>query len=210
MIYRGPSFLTVVRFGSTPAPNLPLFLSVSWTGDEHWEREILCWQEGGRGRAWSWIIEPQETLVLYKSLNPLWKLHTVSLFCFTQVLLLYTVYYASNSLRWPPYYLKIFILLLSLFLTLLYIHLLLNPFFSYFCYGYLYSLLFITVPCTFMLFLLQCIVTVHILPLLLSSFSFRTSNIKGTVSREGYFLEGLNILISIFCVWFYIITGCFL
>jgi hypothetical protein len=27
-------------------------------------------------------------------------------------------------------------------------------------------------------------------------------NIKGTVLRDGYFLKGLNILISTFCVWF--------
>ncbi len=68
MNYRGPSFLVVVWFGSSPNP-YPLPLpSVSSTCDtqEDWERETTCWQEtrGGDGggaklcdgeKAWSSI-----------------------------------------------------------------------------------------------------------------------------------------------------------
>ncbi len=58
MIYRGPGFLAVVWFGSSPS------LPSSSTGDTQadWERETAGWGGGG-GR---------ESLVLYKSFNNLW------------------------------------------------------------------------------------------------------------------------------------------
>ncbi len=56
-IYRGPSFLAVLWFGSTPAPSLP-------PTQEDCEREADG--RGRRGRAWSRIIWPQESLALCK------------------------------------------------------------------------------------------------------------------------------------------------
>jgi hypothetical protein len=69
MIYRGPGFLAILWFGSSPPP-LP---SVSSTGDtqEDWEKKPTWWQKGG-GRGRSRIIRPQESLVLFKSFNTLW------------------------------------------------------------------------------------------------------------------------------------------
>jgi hypothetical protein len=68
MIYRGPSFLAVVYdLAPRPTPS-HLFsncLSFSVVGPAYW-------QERGRGRAWSRIIRPQESLALYQSFNPLW------------------------------------------------------------------------------------------------------------------------------------------
>ncbi len=66
IIYRGPNFLAVVWFGSTPAPSPPLPSAncLSCT-------VFLCvacpayWRE--RGRTWSRIIPPRESLGLYKS-----------------------------------------------------------------------------------------------------------------------------------------------
>jgi hypothetical protein len=61
------------RFGSTPA--LPPS-SISKQDQRHKGRlrkRDVCWREKGKGRAWSRIIRPQESLVLYKSFNPLWS-----------------------------------------------------------------------------------------------------------------------------------------
>ncbi len=56
MIYRGPDFLTVVRFGSSPPSPL---LSLRSTGDTgSWERKKTCQRERGWGR--SQTIRPQE------------------------------------------------------------------------------------------------------------------------------------------------------
>jgi hypothetical protein len=74
IIYRGPGFLVVVWFGSTPAPFLPpptpfpsatclscsVFLFV--IGRAYW---------GRGGWAWSRMMQPQEFLALYKSFNAL-------------------------------------------------------------------------------------------------------------------------------------------
>ncbi len=60
MIYRGPSFLAVVWFGSSPTP-FPLS-----------RLQGVCLSERGEGGwAWSQILRPQEYLVLYKSFNTL-------------------------------------------------------------------------------------------------------------------------------------------
>ncbi len=74
MIYRGPCFLAVICFGSSPNPFSP-FPSVSSTGDtqEDWERETSCWRERRRaGERVSRIIWSQESLVLYEPFNILW------------------------------------------------------------------------------------------------------------------------------------------
>jgi hypothetical protein len=70
MIYRGPGFLAVVWFGSTPTsfPPLPSPTCFSFS-------VLLCvaspayW--GERGRAWSRIIRPQKSWALYKWFNTL-------------------------------------------------------------------------------------------------------------------------------------------
>jgi hypothetical protein len=73
MIYRGPSFLSVLCFGSTPAPSpppLPTANCVSFS-------VFLCvagpayWPARG-GRVGSRIIRMQESFVLYKLFNTLW------------------------------------------------------------------------------------------------------------------------------------------
>ncbi len=70
MIYRGPGSLAVVWFGSTPTPSpvskLPLFLSLPMC-----RRSSLLTEEG-RGWMWRRIIQPQESLALYKSFYNLW------------------------------------------------------------------------------------------------------------------------------------------
>ncbi len=59
------SYGRMIRIHPLPPPPHP---SVSWTGGTH----TICWWDGGRrGRAWSRIIRPQESLVLYKLFNPL-------------------------------------------------------------------------------------------------------------------------------------------
>ncbi len=69
MIYRGPCFLAVVWFGSSPPPPpSPPLPSGSSTGDtqEDWERGVGVegeWVGWGRSQ----IIRPQESVVLYKS-----------------------------------------------------------------------------------------------------------------------------------------------
>ncbi len=72
MIYRGPGFLAVKWFASSPAPPPPNSLpSVSSTGDtqEDWERETTCWRERGGGGGWG---ATAKRLVKYKSFNILW------------------------------------------------------------------------------------------------------------------------------------------
>ncbi len=70
MIYRGPSFLAVVWFGSSPTPSTHL---PSGDTQEDWEKETTCWRERG-GKVWarSRTIRPQDCLVLYKLFNTLW------------------------------------------------------------------------------------------------------------------------------------------
>jgi hypothetical protein len=78
MIYRGPGFLTVVWFGSspTPHPSPPSLLSESLTGviQEDRDRETTCWRERGMKGVG---LEPNHTtarsLVLYKSFTTLWR-----------------------------------------------------------------------------------------------------------------------------------------
>ncbi len=74
MIYRGPGFLAVVKFGSKPTPYPPSPVSKL---DRRHEGRLqmrgnLLMEEGGRGLAWSRIPRPQESLSLYKSFNPVW------------------------------------------------------------------------------------------------------------------------------------------
>ncbi len=45
MIYRGPGFLAVVWFGSSPTSSPPPFPSVCSNGDTDWERVTTCWRE---------------------------------------------------------------------------------------------------------------------------------------------------------------------
>jgi hypothetical protein len=71
MFYRGPGFVAVVWFGSSPPPpppspgsKLSLFLSLpvcSWSS--------LLSGEGAMGRAMIQIIQPRGSLALYKSCN---------------------------------------------------------------------------------------------------------------------------------------------
>ncbi len=73
IIYRGPGFLAVLWFGSSPTPSNPPLPSVCWTGDTQGlrNRDNLLTEEGeGKGMR-SQIIWLQESLVLYKSLNTL-------------------------------------------------------------------------------------------------------------------------------------------
>ncbi len=81
MKYRGPDFLAVVWFGSSPPPPLP---SVSSTGgtQEDWERETTCWrqrEEGGK------IKQPQESLALYKWFNTLCCAYTHTCYLYSTV-----------------------------------------------------------------------------------------------------------------------------
>ncbi len=64
MIFRGPGFLAVICFGSTPT-SFSVFLCVA--GRAYWQ-EI-----GGRGWVGSRIIRPEESPALYKSLNNIWS-----------------------------------------------------------------------------------------------------------------------------------------
>ncbi len=72
MIYRGPGFLAVVWFGSSPTPFPPhvsLSQSSCVTTVEHTDRR------GGGGRGWarSQVMRPRKILAL-KSFNTLWRL----------------------------------------------------------------------------------------------------------------------------------------
>ncbi len=89
----------MIRLHARPLP--PPLTSVSWTGhtQEDWERETICWREWGRGRAWSRIIRPKESLVLYESFNPL------------RVSVLYT--YIFPYLFFPQCFLANYVLILS-------------------------------------------------------------------------------------------------
>jgi hypothetical protein len=68
MIYKGPGFLAVARFGSSPTPSPPPLISLLSVSDtqEDWERESTCWWKRGWGR--SQIIRRRESLVLYKKI----------------------------------------------------------------------------------------------------------------------------------------------
>jgi hypothetical protein len=67
MIYKGPGFLAVVWYGSSPAP-FPLLTFVNSTGDkeEDWERETICWQKRGGGWQGEKPNHTTASLVLYK------------------------------------------------------------------------------------------------------------------------------------------------
>ena len=72
--YRGPDFLAVVGFGSSPPPLPPPLSPVNKLDGRHkWRlRETTCWRESeGRGWTRSRIIRPRESLVLCKSFNTL-------------------------------------------------------------------------------------------------------------------------------------------
>ncbi len=73
MIYRGPGFLAVVRFGSSPTL-LPHLSSVSSTATHRkTEKEKTCCQERGeRGGRGAESYDRKKVLVLYKSFNTLW------------------------------------------------------------------------------------------------------------------------------------------
>jgi hypothetical protein len=80
MICRGKGFLVVLIFGSSPTLSLPHLPSVSLTGDtkEDWERETAWWREKVNGQEMGYrsrIIQLQESLILYKSLNTLCSTH---------------------------------------------------------------------------------------------------------------------------------------
>jgi hypothetical protein len=70
MIYRGPGFRSS---DSAPRPPPPLSkLDRCHTGRLGKRGSLLSRETGGRGWAWSRIIRPQESLVLYKSFKTLW------------------------------------------------------------------------------------------------------------------------------------------
>ncbi len=72
LIYRGPGFLAVEWFGSTPTPLSPCHVSKLDRRHTRLLRKRLNLLTGGqRGWAWGRIIRPLESLVLYKSFNPL-------------------------------------------------------------------------------------------------------------------------------------------
>ncbi len=68
MVYKGPGFLAVVWFGSSPtsSPVSKLSLFLSLPPRAHWRERVE------RGWARSRIIQPWESLVLYKLFNTLW------------------------------------------------------------------------------------------------------------------------------------------
>ncbi len=77
--FKGPSFLAVEWFGSVPTPSPPSpfrKLDRRHTGRLRKRDNLLKgWGGGGEG-AGSRIIRPQESLVLYKSFNPLCSTYT--------------------------------------------------------------------------------------------------------------------------------------
>ncbi len=82
IIYRGPSFLVVVWFGSMPALSPVSKLNRRHTGRLRKRDNLLTGEGGGweSGRALSRIIRTEESLVLYKSFNTLWQLELVLVF----------------------------------------------------------------------------------------------------------------------------------
>ena len=75
MIYRGPWFLAIVWFGSSLTAHPSTVSKVGWrhTGRLKKSDNLLTWKREGRGRERSRIIQSQESLVLYKSFNALWR-----------------------------------------------------------------------------------------------------------------------------------------
>jgi hypothetical protein len=74
MIYRGPGFLAVVRFGSSLAPALPVSkLDPRLTGRLR-KRDNVMRGEEGKGWARSRIILPQEVLYKVVKLRAMGKL----------------------------------------------------------------------------------------------------------------------------------------
>ncbi len=66
-IYRGPGFLAVIWFGSTPNPHPPVSKLHRRHKTTEKERQLAD-GKGGRGRP------PHESLTIYRSFNPLWGL----------------------------------------------------------------------------------------------------------------------------------------
>ncbi len=66
MIYRGPDFLAVLWFGSSPVIKMSLFLSLPVC-----RRSSLRRERGWKGLERSQIIRRRESLVIYKSFNTL-------------------------------------------------------------------------------------------------------------------------------------------
>jgi hypothetical protein len=64
----------MIRLHTRPLPSSPV--SISWTGRLRKKDNLQRLKRGG-GRAWSRIIRPKESLVLYKSFNPLWRRHSL-------------------------------------------------------------------------------------------------------------------------------------
>ncbi len=90
VIYRGPGFLAVLWFGSSPTPFPLSFRSASCLSFSVFlcVADQACWRPTGeRGRGWarSRIIRPQESLVFYKSFNTLcqqrWERSSVKCTC---------------------------------------------------------------------------------------------------------------------------------
>jgi hypothetical protein len=74
MIYKGPSFLAVVCFGSMPTPSSPLPSASCLSFSVFLCVAVQLTDGGGKGWALSRIIRPpQESLAIYKSLNTLWS-----------------------------------------------------------------------------------------------------------------------------------------
>ncbi len=73
MINRGPGFLAVIWFGSTPTP-FPLSHQQVATLSQSSCVSLIELTDGRGGREWAWsrIIRPQESLAFYKSFNTLW------------------------------------------------------------------------------------------------------------------------------------------
>ncbi len=67
MIYRGPGFLAVVRFGSSPTPSHPLFPQPLVSLSQSSCLSPVDLTDGRGGRGWA-----SESLARYKSFNTLW------------------------------------------------------------------------------------------------------------------------------------------
>ncbi len=65
MIYRGPGFLAVVLFGSSPFRRLSFSVFLCFAGRAYWRAGRGVWQR-------SQILPWRESLVLYKKFHTLW------------------------------------------------------------------------------------------------------------------------------------------